>query len=95
VSNLTSEYARKSYHTNGKKDTKHILLLGDAPPDAIKTFLTECYHSDHGITETNVVIMRNHSPNEELMSILKMSNFESKVTYLEGNPMNVNDLKRA
>jgi hypothetical protein len=59
VSNLTTIYSRKYYSNKGKKDTKHILLLGDASPEAIKTFLTECYHSDHGVTETNVVIMRN------------------------------------
>ena len=60
VSNLTSIYARISYSNKGKKDTKHILLLGESPPEAIKTFLTECYHSDHGSNETNVVIMRNN-----------------------------------
>ena len=94
VSNLTSVYARKSYSNKGKKDTKHILLLGDAPPEAIKTFLTECYHSDHGFTETNVVIMRNHVPSEEMNNILKLPNFENKVTYIEGNPIYNKDLKR-
>lgn len=94
VSNLTSVYARKSYSNKGKKDAKHILLLGDAPPEAIKTFLTECYHSDHGFTETNVVIMRNHVPTEEMDDILKMPNFENKVTYIEGNPIYNKDLRR-
>lgn len=67
VSNLTSEYARKSYSAHNKKEPKHILLLGDSPPEAIKTFLTECFHTDHGIVETNVIIMRNHPPNEEML----------------------------
>lgn len=58
VNNLTSTYARKSYYNKGKPDTKHILLIGEASSEAIKTFLTECYHSDHGITEINVVILR-------------------------------------
>jgi hypothetical protein len=77
-----------------KKESKHIILLGDSTPDAIKTFLTECFHSDHGITETNVVIMRNHPPSDELISLIKSPSFQSKVTYLEGNPMNIIDLKR-
>jgi hypothetical protein len=64
---LTSKYARKSFTTKAKRDAKHILILGDAPAEAIKTFLTECYHSDHGITETNVVIMRNYGPDEEML----------------------------
>eukprot|EP00347_Sterkiella_histriomuscorum_P011662 403371596 len=94
VSNLTTIYSRKHYSNKGKKDAKHILLLGDASPEAIKTFLTECYHSDHGVTETNVVIMRNSPPSEEMSIILRSSNFENKVTYIEGNPIHQKDLKR-
>jgi len=94
VSSLTSEYARKSYSNKGKKDQKHILLLGDPPADAVKTFLTECYHTDHGNTETMVVIMRSVPPNEEWLNIIKHPSFEGKVTYLEGNALNHQDLKR-
>lgn len=72
----------------------HILLLGDAPPDAIKTFLTECFHTDHGFTETNLVIMRNNHPSEELNNVLKSSNFESRVSFIQGNPLFPKDLKR-
>ena len=52
------------------KKTKHILLLGESQPDAIKTFLKECFHSDHGVSETEVVIMRNSVPNEEMTTLL-------------------------
>lgn len=67
VRNLTSAYARKSFTTKGKSQAKHVLIFGDATAEAIKTFLTECYHSDHGVTETNVVIMRNYPPDEEMV----------------------------
>jgi len=69
-------------------------LIGEAAPEAIKTFLTECYHSDHGVTEINVVILRRDEPNEELNAILKSPNFENKVTYIQGNPVYNKDLKR-
>ena len=88
VRNMTSIYSRRSYNAKGKGDSKHILILGNAPPDAVKTFLTECYHSDHGVTETNVVIMKNHAPSDDMLNILKLPNFHQKVFYLQGNPMN-------
>jgi hypothetical protein len=94
VSSLVSVYARKSYSKKGKNDAKHIVLLGDSPPEAIKTFLTECYHSDHGHTETTVVIMRKEPPGEEMNIIINSPNFDSKVVYIEGNPMNSFDLQR-
>ena len=46
VNNLTSSYSRSVYQQS-KKDVKHILLLGDSKPDAIKHFLMECFHADH------------------------------------------------
>jgi len=38
--------------------------------------------------------MRNYPPNEEMKVILRLPSFESKVTYLEGNPLNDKDLGR-
>ena len=50
VNSLISVYARKSYsNKGGKGSAMHILLLGDAPIEAIKIFLQECFHADHGI----------------------------------------------
>jgi hypothetical protein len=82
VNSLISVYARKSYSNKGKSNSMHILLLGDAPPDAIKTFLSECFHADHGFTETNLVIMRNSHPSEELNNVLKSSSFEARVSFI-------------
>ena len=45
--------------------------------------------------ETDVVIMRNGPPTEEIDSILKNnSQYESRVVYLQGNPLNHEDLMR-
>jgi len=94
VNSLVSVYARKSYSSKGKSNAMHILLFGDAPPDAVRTFLSECFHSDHGFNETNLVIMRNTQPSDELNAILKSSQFESRVYFIQGNPIYPKDLKR-
>ena len=60
-----SEFSRFEYQ-KANKNVKHILLLGESQPDAIKTFLKECFHSDHGSIETEVVIMRQGIPSEEM-----------------------------
>ena len=57
IAMLTSEFTRSQYEKTGI-NVQHILLLGEAQPEAVKTFLKECFHADHGEVETNVVIMR-------------------------------------
>ena len=71
VNSLISPYSRISYSKNGNSKSQHILLLGDAPIDAIKIFLQECFHPDHGYSETDLVIMRNGPPSEEINVLLK------------------------
>lgn len=92
VQSLTSKYARFQYK-KPKKDSRHILILGNAPPGDIKTFLEECYHQDHGQTDINVIIMRNLTPGKEMVDVLKPYN--GRAIYLEGNPLSHHDLKRA
>ena len=89
---LTSRYAQISYK-KPKRDSKHIVILGNAPPDDIKTFLDECYHLDHGQTDISVIIMRNSTPTKELVDILKPH--VGRALFLEGNPLSHHDLKRA
>jgi hypothetical protein len=67
-------------------------LFGEAPVEAIKIFLQECFHQDHGFTETNLVIMRNKPPSDEMNSLLKMPAFASRVSYIQGNPIYHKDL---
>jgi hypothetical protein len=93
VNSLISVYARKTY-SNKNANQMHILLLGDAPPEAIKTFFSELFHSDHGFSETNLVLMRPQQPSDDLNSVLKSQNFESRVSFIEGNPIYPKDLKR-
>lgn len=46
MSSLTSAFGRVIY--TGDPNKNHFLLLGDGEPEAIETFLSECFHSDHG-----------------------------------------------
>lgn len=94
VNSLISVYARKSYSPKGKSNAMHILLLGDAPPEAIKTFFSELFHSDHGFSDTHLVLMRPNQPSEELKAVIKSSSFESRVSFIEGNAIFGRDLKR-
>lgn len=67
---LTSRFTRISYKK--PKKAKHILLLGDFTHVALKTFLNELYHADHGHTETHTVILLEKPPSEVLTnSIMK------------------------
>lgn len=93
IAMLTSEYTRSQYEKTGI-NVQHVLLLGEAQPEAVKTFLKECFHSDHGEVETHVVIMRKSPPTEDINNILKLPEFDTKVTYLQGTPLSHEDLRR-
>jgi hypothetical protein len=58
-------------------------------------FLHELYHVDHGYTDIHTVILSQNSPSEEVRHFIKSSNFVTKLTYLEGNSLNFDDLARA
>ena len=82
-------------YQKSRREIKHVLLLGDSQHEAISTFLKECFHSDHGtVDNTEVVIMRSGPPSEEISALLSMVEYDSKVIYLEGSPLNHDDLRR-
>ncbi|EGR27459.1 hypothetical protein IMG5_195710 [Ichthyophthirius multifiliis] len=90
----TSKYATNKF-TKKSSDLNHILILGNTQLEGYKTFLSELYHQDHGVTEIPTVIMKPHHPNEEMQKILQKNHLQTKLTYLYGNPLNSEDLKRA
>ena len=51
--NLSSPY-EIWYKGSGEKE--HILLLGDSNPEAVRTFFSEYFHSDHGQSESDIVL---------------------------------------
>lgn len=93
VNNLSSEFSRISY-IKSRKNITHVLLLGDCSHEAIDMFLKECFHSDHGGIDMEVVIMRNGPPTEDMNALLNRAEYESRVMYLEGSPLNHDDLSR-
>lgn len=62
MSSLTSTFG--SFKYKGDPDKQHFLLLGDSSFTAIETFLSECFHSDHGKINTEIVILRDCEPDE-------------------------------
>ena len=92
VSSLSSQYSRATYVA--KPSTKHIILMGECDLDAIDTFLNECFHADHGTSQTDVVILRNSDPTDGIEKVIGMPKFEQKVKYIKGNPLDKSDLDR-
>ena len=88
---LTSPY-EISY--KGSDQRKHILLLGDSSPEAIRTFFTEYFHSDHGQSETDIVLCQDRDPTPEISLIIKSPQFDSKITYIKGDPLQPESLER-
>lgn len=93
MSSLTSTFGRVVYKKDPEK--QHFLLLGAFDPVAIETFLSECFHSDHGKQETEIVILRDCEPEEKISQILKKPEYDQKLKYIRGSPLNIVDLKRA
>lgn len=92
MSSLTSAFGRVIY--KGDPSKNHFLLLGDGEPEAIETFLSECFHSDHGRQETEIVILRDSEPDEKINAILKKPEYDQKLIYIKGSPLRAADLKR-
>ena len=92
MNSLTSVFGSVVY--KGDPDKEHVLLLGDSEPYALETFLSECFHSDHGRNETEIVILRDCEPNESISELLKKPEYDQKLIYIRGSPLRGFDLKR-
>ena len=92
MNSLTSVFGSVIY--KGDQDKEHMLLLGDSVPDAIEKFLSECFHSDHGRNETEIVILKDSEPNEKISELLKKPEYDQKLIYIRGSPLRGADLKR-
>jgi potassium large conductance calcium-activated channel subfamily M alpha protein 1 len=90
--NARSIYNNQMYDSQKKK---HIMLLGFFNGETLKHFLEELYHPDHGTTEIDTVILRNEPPSDEILVLLKLQAYHSKVFYLQGNPLEMESLARA
>ena len=89
-----SVYARARYIPK-TRGSKHVLICGDITSSSLHEFFEELFHEDHDAGNLHAVVLHPSLPPYEMLSILKDTNFMMSVTYLEGNPLNDNDLRRA
>jgi hypothetical protein len=83
-------FVKQTYlRTDGKR---YLLLLGNSSPDALKTFLDELYHEDHGATDIQTLILQRQT-NTEISLLLKSKGLKS-VSYLNGDPIDFDTLAK-
>ncbi len=88
-----SEYERYTYKAN--KDIFHVLLIGDISLDSLQSFCQEYFHPDHGTQYRHAVILNTLYPSKEIQIFLHEKSIENFLFYLQGDPLNENDLLRA
>jgi hypothetical protein len=88
-----SAYSRVSYSIVDK--IQHLIITGSITTGAIEDFLREFFHPDHGTNPKHCVIMSTQNPENELLNIIKDPLYDKKVFFIQGNPLDEIDLKRA
>lgn len=74
MSSLTSTFGRIVYKNDQNK--QHFIVVGDADPAAMETFLSECFHGDHGKQDTEIVILRDCEPDDKINATLKRPEYD-------------------
>ena len=93
LSNAQTIYERKKYISS--PDVPYIVIIGDIELDAFKNFCKEYFHKDHGDGYRHIVILVNKAPNKSMEFFLNQKENNKFITYLQGDPMDNNDLLRA
>ena len=88
-----SPYSREIY--NKTKESEHIVITGTLTETAIFDFLNEFFHEDHGISLNHAVILQNHKPSPEIENYMSIGQSSQLLHYIQGNPLETKDLKRA
>jgi hypothetical protein len=87
-----SVYARRRYKSIDK--VPHIVLIGSVSYIALKNFLEEYFHSDHGSFIRHCVVMQEQRPDPNAEYEFMRSDYSQNVILIEGDPLNPKDLKR-
>lgn len=93
LANMQSIYARAVYKSNN--DIPFLLICGDLSVSVVNNFCQELFHPDHGMQDTNAVIIQKHSPPTDMELFLHTPTFQQQLKYLQGNPLDEKTLKRA
>jgi voltage-gated potassium channel Kch len=93
LSNAQTIYERRNYISS--PDIPYVVILGDIDLESLKGFCKEYFHKDHGERYRHIVILRNKFPCENIEKFLNKKNNSKFIIYLQGDPMNKEDLLRA
>ena len=93
LSNSQTIYERKNYIST--PDIPFVVILGDIDLESLKIFCKEYFHKDHGESYRHIVILMNKYPNKKFEHFLNQKNNSKFIIYLQGDPMNKEDLLRA
>ena len=92
LSNSQSIYERNNYLSI--KGISFIVLLGDIELEALKSFTKEYFAKNQGSLFKHIVILKNKFPDINTELFLNKEENVKYITYLQGDPMNDNDLLR-
>ncbi len=93
LANAQTVYERKKYIST--PDVPYIVVIGDIDLVPFKNFCKEYFHRDHGIGYRHIVILVNKPPNKSMEIFLNQKDNSKFIIYLQGDPMDNNDLLRA
>ena len=93
LSNAQTIYERRNYISS--PDVPHIIILGDIELYSLKNFCKEFFHKDHGEGYRHIVILMNKAPSKDFELFLNQKINSKFIIYLQGDPMNNDDLLRA
>lgn len=85
-------YARRRYKSIDK--VPHVVIVGRVSQIALFNFLEEYLHEDHGDFTRHCVLMQPQRPDPSIELALMQPKYASRVFYLEGNPLDPQDLRR-
>lgn len=88
---------REAYKPQPLED--HVVLFGHVNDRRkLERFCKEFFHNDRvspGTPQFHLVILSPEEPTEEVRSVLVSPNYDTRVTYLIGTPLSIEDLQRA
>lgn len=87
-----SIYARNRF--NPAPGTDFVVVCGSLDVMAARAFLTELFHEDHGSVDLQAVLLCEQLPSTAMENMLR-TQYSINVTYLQGSPLDPNDLLRA
>lgn len=92
LSNAQTVYERKKYLST--PDITFVVLMGDIELEALKNFCKEFFNVDQAKMFRHIVILVNKPPDKATELFLNQNDNSKFIIYLQGDPMNDDDLLR-